>query len=104
MNEETKGAAEPSDEQRAERKARGERYSQMMWAYVCGAITLLCNAVGLEASFIPLGFGVLGLILCWQLSQKNERRHPLIAGAINLGGIMIWLTYTWPWLSHAFVR
>jgi len=91
---------ESAEEQKAKRKAQGERYSQIMWTYVCGAITLLCNVVGLEGSFIPVGFGVLGLILAWQLTQKGERRHSIIAGAVNLGGVLIWLTANWSWLSH----
>jgi hypothetical protein len=103
MSEENSTEATGREEdERAKRKAKGERYTQIMWSYVCGAITLLCNAVGLEASFIPLGFGVLGLILCWQLLQKGERRHSAIAGAINLGGILIWLTYNWSRLGHMF--
>ena len=92
-------AADAEDE-KAKRKAKGERYTQIMWAYVAGAITLLSNVVGLEASFIPLGFGVLGSVLAWQLLQKGERRHSIYAGAINIGGILIWLTANWPWLSH----
>ena len=63
------------EEEKAKRKARGERYTQIMWTYVCGAITLLCNVVGLEASFIPLMFGALGSVLAWQLMQKGEKRH-----------------------------
>src|SRR5215831_2468177 len=100
-DEKTAEAKLSPEEQKAERKAKGERYTQIMWAYVCGAITLLCIPVGLEPSFIPLGFGILGLILVWQLLQKGERRHTMIAGAINLGGVMIWLTYNWSWLRHA---
>jgi hypothetical protein len=86
--------------EKAERKARSERMTQIMWAYVCAGIALLCNVVGLEATFIPLGFGVLGGILAWQLSQKNERRNSLITGALNLGAILIWLTYNWPTIQH----
>ena len=95
--------AEPAaitDDEKAKRKARSERANQMMWAYICGAITLLSIPVGLESSFIPLGFGVLGLILVWQLTQRGERRHNVIAGAINLGGILIWFTSNWSWLRH----
>lgn len=93
------GAATEADE-KAKRKARSERYTQIMWAYVCGAITLISKVVGLEASFIPLGFGVLGGVLVWQLTKKGERRHNVIAGALNLGGILIWLTYNWPTIQH----
>lgn len=101
MNSDTaKNAAAMTDEEKAQRKAQAERYRQMMWAYVCGAIALLCNAVGLEPTFIPLGFGVLGLVLAWQLMRKGESRHSAIAGAINLGGILIWLTYNWPLIRH----
>ena len=89
-----------TDEQKAERKARNERNTQIMWAYVCGAITLLSIPVRLEASFIPLAFGILGLIIAHQLRRKGERRHNVIAGAINLGGILIWLSSNWPWLGH----
>jgi hypothetical protein len=92
------------EEEKAKRKARGERYTQIMWTYVCGAITLLCNVVGLEASFIPLMFGALGSVLAWQLMQKGEKRHSAIAGAINLGGLLIWLTNNWPLIQHYLGR
>ena len=101
MSEETaKADAAAEADAKAQRKAKGERYTQIMWAYVCGAITLIANPVGLEASFIPLGFGVLGGVLVWQLMQKGERKHSVIAGAINLGGVLIWLTYNWPTIQH----
>jgi hypothetical protein len=89
-----------TDQEKAERLARRERYSQIMWAYVCGAISLISIPFRLEATFIPLAFGVFGLILAWQLSQKGEPRHNVIAGAINLGGILIWFTANWGWLRH----
>jgi hypothetical protein len=89
-----------ADQEKAERLARRERYSQIMWAYVCGAITLISIPVRLEVTFIPLAFGVFGLILAWQLSQNGERRHNIFAGALNLGGILIWFTANWPWLRH----
>jgi len=94
--------AEPSAaaDEKAKRKAKGERYTQIMWAYVCGAITLISIPVGLEPSFIPLGFGILGGVLCWQLAQKGERRQSAIAGAVNLGGVLIWLTSNWPTVQH----
>ena len=40
--------AEPSAaaDEKAKRKAKGERYTQIMWAYVCGAITLIDHVVG----------------------------------------------------------
>ena len=98
--EKTETTAINAEDEKAKRKAKGERYTQIMWAYVAGAITLLCNIVGLEASFIPLGFGVLGSVLAWQLMQKGERRHSMYAGAINIGGLLIWLTANWAWLSH----
>ena len=85
-----------ADEAKAKRKAQGERYSRVMWAYVCGAITLISMLVGYGATFIPLGFGVLGAILAWQLIRANEQRHGLYAGSMTLGGLMIWLTYNWP--------
>lgn len=93
-------ASSMSDEEKAERKARNERNTQIMWAYVCGAITLVSIPVRLEASFIPLAFGILGLVIARQLRQKGERRHNVIAGAINLGGILIWLSSNWSWLGH----
>lgn len=96
----TEQTAAVTVEDKAKRKARSERMNQMMWAYICGAITLLSIPVGLEGSFIPPGFGALGLVLAWQLTQKGERRHNIIAGAINLGGILIWLSSNWPWLRH----
>jgi len=89
-----------TEEEKAERLTRKERNTQIMWAYVCGAITLISIPVGLERSFIPLGFGVFGLILAWQLMQKGERRHNAIAGAISLGGILIWLSSNWPVYRH----
>ena len=105
MNEQTaKDVAATDDGEKAKRKAQAERYRQIMWAYVCGGIDLLSNLVGLEATFIPFGFGVLGLVLAWQLMQKNEKRHSTIAGAINLGGILIWLTYNWPLIQHYLGR
>ena len=100
MNDKAAKASSMSDEEKTERKARNERNTQIMWAYVCGAITLVSIPVHLEASFIPLGFGILGLIIARQLRQKGERRHNVIAGAINLGGILIWLSSNWGWLRH----
>lgn len=94
------GAARPSDdEQKAARKARSERLNQIMWAYLCGGIVFLSFLVGLGATFIPLGFGILGCVLAWQLKQKNEQRHSTIAAAILLGGILIWLTVNWAWIG-----
>lgn len=100
MSDDAAKGASPTDDQKAERKARSERNTQIMWAYVCSAITLISIPVGLEASFIPLAFGIFGLIIARQLRQKGERRHNVIAGAINLGGILIWLSSNWPWLRH----
>lgn len=96
------GAKAPAgaDDERAARRRRSERLTQIMWAYICGAITLLSFVVGLGPSFIPLGFGVLGGILAWQLYRAGERRHSRIAGALVLGGIMIWFTYNWPMLHR----
>jgi hypothetical protein len=85
-----------ADDTKAERTARGERNSRIMWAYVCGAITLVSMAVGLGATFIPLGFGVLGGILAWQLARNGDQRHATFAGALTLGGVLIWLTDNWP--------
>jgi hypothetical protein len=88
----------------AGRRRRSERMTRIMWAYICGAITLLSFAVGLGPSFIPPGFGILGLILAGQLMRENERRHSVIAGALALGGIMIWLTANWPMMERYFAR
>jgi hypothetical protein len=96
MAEDVTKIASAEDDEKTQRKARSERITQTMWAYVCGGIALLCQPVGLERSFIPLGFGVLGCVLAWQLMKKGERRHSMIAGAIDLGAILIWLTYNWP--------
>ncbi len=94
----TEEAAAPDDE-KAKRKAEKERLLHIMWAYVCGAITLLSVVVGYEATFIPLGFGVLGLILVSTLIRQRERIHAPITGAINLGGILIWISYNWSMLK-----
>jgi hypothetical protein len=32
--------------------------------------------------------------------RENERRHSVIAGALALGGIMIWLTDNWPTIQR----
>jgi hypothetical protein len=95
-NETTRASDE---QQKAVRKARSERLNQIMWAYLCGGIVFLSFFVGLGASFIPLGFGILGCILAWQLKQKGEKRHSTIAAAILLGGILIWLTANWGWIG-----
>jgi hypothetical protein len=91
-----------ADDAKAKRKAQGERYSRIMWAYVCGGITVLSVVVGLGPTFIPLGFGILGGILAWQLSRTEDQRHGMFAGILALGGVMIWLTYNWPTI-HRFV-
>ena len=94
--------AQPSEEeQKAARKARSERLNQIMWAYLCAAIVFLSFFVGLGATFIPLGFGILGCVLAWQLKQKGEMRHSTIAAAILLGGILIWLTVNRGWIGPA---
>ena len=93
-------AARPSDEeQKAARKARSERLNQIMWAYLCAAIVFLSFFVGFTATFIPLGFGILGCVLAWQLKQKGEMRHSTITAALLLGGILIWLTVNWSWIG-----
>jgi len=84
------------NDEKATRKARAEHFSRIMWAYVCSAIALLSFPVGLGPSFIPLGFGILGEILSWQLNQGGDRRHSVITGSLSLGGILIWFTYNWP--------
>ena len=90
----------PAADAAAERKTQRERYNRIMWAYVCGGITLLSYLVGLEPTFIPLGFGFFGLLLCWQLLQIGDQRHSVYAGILSLGGVMIWLTFNWPMLKH----
>jgi len=82
------------DDERAKRKAASERRTLVMWGYVTGGISLLSYVVGLEPSFIPLGFGVLGCIIAWQLNAKGDR-HGLYAGMLNLAGILIWITVNW---------
>ena len=89
------------EEQKAARKARSERLNQIMWAYLCAGIVFLSFFVGFGATFIPLGFGILGCVLAWQLKQKGEYRHSTIAAAILLGGILIWLTVNWSWIGPA---
>ena len=96
-NEAAKAAA---DDERARRKAQTDRLTRIMWAYICGAITLLSFVVGFGASFIPVGFAVLGGVLAWQLMRAGERRHSTIAGVLALGGLMIWATYNWGAVQH----
>ena len=93
-------AADDAGAAAAARRAQSERLSRIMWAYICGAITVLSFVVGFGASFIPLGFGILGTILAVQLGRAGERRHSTVAGALALGGMMIWLTYNWPTIQH----
>jgi hypothetical protein len=93
-------AVTDADEAKAKRKAQSERYTRIMWGYVCGGITLLSLLVGFGATFIPLGFGILGAILAWQLTRSGEQRHGLYVGAMTLGGVMIWLTYNWPMIHR----
>lgn len=99
-NDAAKASTTTEAEEKAKRKAQGERYTQIMWGYVCGAITLISIPVGLEPTFIPLGFGVLGSVLAWQLMQKGVRRHSIFAGALNIAGILIWLTSNGPMIQH----
>ncbi|HVA13590.1 MAG TPA: hypothetical protein VNF99_10095 [Stellaceae bacterium] len=96
---ESRPTGETEVEAKAARKAQSERLNQIMWAYICGAITLISSMVGLGATFIPLGFGVLGCVLAWQLMRKGERLHGSIAGAILWGGILIWLTANGSWIA-----
>jgi hypothetical protein len=93
-----------ADNTDAERKAQAERYRNVMWAYVCGAITLLSSMVGLGATYIPLGFGILGGILAWNLTRSGDQRHGMFAGMLLLGGLMIWLTYNWPTIQRFVSR
>jgi hypothetical protein len=89
-----------AEDAKAKRKALGERYSRIMWAYVCGSITLISMLVGFGATFIPLGFGVLGGILDIGLIRSGDQRHGMFAGTLTLGGLLIWLTYNWPTLHR----
>jgi hypothetical protein len=63
---------------------------------------LVSQLVGLGATFIPPGFGILGAVLAWQLTRTGEQRHGMFVGAMTIGGIMIWLTYNWPSI-HKFI-
>ena len=99
MNE-NKTANVLADDATAQRKAQTDRLTRVMWAYICGGIALLSFVVGFGASFIPLGFGILGGVLAAQLMRSGERRHSVATGALALGGIMIWLTYNWPTIQR----
>ena len=99
-NDGTKAPPAAAGDDKALRRQRSERLNRVMWAYICGAITVLSFVVGLGASFIPLGFGILGCVLAGQLYRGGDRRHSTVAGALALGGIMIWLTYNWPTIRH----
>jgi hypothetical protein len=101
MTSDNETAQPTEEEQKAARKARSERLNQIMWAYLCAGIVFLSFFVGFTATFIPLGFGVLGCVLAWQLKQKGEMRHSTIAAAALLGGILIWLTLNWSWIGGA---
>ena len=101
MTSDSNSTHQRDEEQKAARKARSERLNQIMWAYLCGGIVFLSFFVGFTATFIPLGFGILGCVLAWQLKQKGEMRHSTIAAAILLGGILIWLTVNWGWIGPA---
>lgn len=90
----TDATTPPAGDEQAQRKAASERRTLIMWGYVTGFIAFIGYVVGLESSFIPLGFGVLGCIIAWQLNAKGER-HGLYVGMINLADILIWITYNW---------
>jgi len=93
-----------AEDTKAKRKKQGERLNRIMWAYITGAITLLSYLVGFEPTYIPLGFGLLGLLLCWQLFRVGDQRHGVFAGILSLAGIMIWLFYNWAMIRHLFGR
>ncbi|HEX4192196.1 MAG TPA: hypothetical protein VHY80_03820 [Stellaceae bacterium] len=99
MTSDNDTAPASAEEQKAARRAHSERLNQIMWAYLCAGIVFLSFFVGFTATFIPLGFGILGCVLAWQLRQKGEMRHSTIAAAILLGGILIWLTVNWSWIG-----
>jgi hypothetical protein len=92
-------AAASADYENAKRRQRSERLTAS-----CGPISVAPSryVVGLGASFIPLGFGVLVGLLVWQLIQSGERRHSALAGAMALGGIFVWSTYNWP-MIHRYI-
>src|SRR5437899_817542 len=92
-------SAAAAEEAKVQRRARSERLNYIMWAYVCGAITWLSYVVGYERSFIPLMFGVLGGLIDLRLVRTGDRRHGIAAGAVTLGGLMVWATYNWPVLQ-----
>jgi hypothetical protein len=87
-----------------QKRARSERTTLIMWGFVTGGIGLLCNLVHLEGTFIPPGFGVLGLVIAWQLNRYGEKRNSLYAGVLNLASIMIWLTVNSTWLIGLLQR
>jgi hypothetical protein len=84
------------------KKAAKERRSQILWAYVAGATSILGYLAGLEATFLPMGFGVVGLILCYQLNAKGEPRHAGAAAALSSIGIVLWAAYNLAGLKHYF--
>jgi hypothetical protein len=84
------------------KKAVKERRSQIMWAYVAGAVSILGYLAGLEPTFLPMGFGVVGLILCYQLNAKGEPRHAGAAAALSSVGIVLWAAYNVAGLRHYF--
>lgn len=87
-------------EEQAARKARSDRLNRIMWAHICGCISLLGYIVGFEGTFIPLGFGVLGAVLAWQLRKEGETRNAATAGALIAAGIALWLAYNWGTIQH----
>lgn len=91
-----------TDQNDAEKKAAKQLRSQIMWAYVTGAISLASYFVRLEVTFVPLGFGLLGLVMCYQLMDKGEKQHAGLAAALNTLGIALWLVFNLAWLRRYF--
>ncbi|HXQ54003.1 MAG TPA: hypothetical protein VN802_23115 [Stellaceae bacterium] len=89
-----------ADEAKAKRRAEGERRSRIMWAYVCGAISIVSVVVGLGVTFIPLGFAVLGALLARGLARTGDQRHATYAGILIVTGLIVWFAYNWPIIRH----
>jgi hypothetical protein len=87
---------------KAQQKVPGQPLSRVTWAYVCGVFTLGSMMFGLGASFIPLAFGVMGAVLSWQLLKTDDRLHGGVAGVMNLGGVIIWVTHIGPVVRRLF--
>jgi hypothetical protein len=74
-------------------KAAKERLNFLLWGYIGSGISLISLAVGMGATFIPLGFGIAGCWFAWKLNTLGERRRHLVPGIASLAAILIWITY-----------